>query len=267
MNYYNIANSIRKSILKIIFEAKTGHLGGSLSCVDILVVLFFGKILKFNAKKPDLKTRDRIIVSKGHATAAFYSILAELGYIKKLELKSYCKNNTRLATHLSKKVPGVEADTGSLGHGLGIACGIAYSAKIDKKKYWTYVLISDGELYEGSVWEALLFAGHHYLRNLIVIVDRNNQIVLDKTEECIKLNPLKNKFKSFGFETFEVNGHSFKDLEKIFKKIKKIKSNKPKIVIANTIKGKGVSFMEKNIRWHHSVPQEHEYIKAVNELS
>lgn len=266
MNYSNISKTIRKSILKIIFNAKTGHIGGSMSCVDILVVLYFGKYIKFNPKKPKLADRDRVIISKGHATAAFYSILAKLGYIKKKELITYCKNNTRLATHLSKKVPGVEVDTGSLGHGLGIGCGIAFSAKLDKKKYITVVLISDGELYEGSVWEALLFAGHHKLDNLIVIVDRNNQIVLDTTENCLKLNPLDKKFKSFGFKTFTINGHSYVELQKVFKNIKNNPSKKPIAIIANTIKGKGVSFMEKNIKWHHAVPQVSEYLKAIKEL-
>jgi transketolase len=267
MNYTEKAKEIRKSILKMVFEAKTGHIGGSMSCVDILVSLFYGKHLIFNSKKPKLVSRDRLIISKGHATAAFYSILAHLGYIKKSELKTYCKNNTRLATHLSQKVPGVEFDTGSLGHGLGVACGIAFSARLDKKKYKTFALISDGELYEGSIWEALLFAGHHKLTNLVIIIDRNKQIVMDKTEDCIKLNPLEKKIKSFGYSTVSINGHSYNDLNKTFKKIKKKKLKKPLVIIANTIKGKGVSFMEKNIKWHHAVPKKEEYNNAVKELS
>ena len=262
-----ISKKIRKTILNTIYTAKTGHIGGSLSCVDILISLYFGKHLKFDPKKPKLEDRDRLIVSKGHATAAYYSVLAHLGFIKISELQTYCRNNTRLATHLSGSVPGVEFDTGSLGHGLGIACGLAYSAKIDKKKYKVFALISDGELYEGSVWEALLFASHYKLNNLVIIVDRNNQIVMDKTEDCIKLNPLEKKFKSFGYKTFQVNGHSFKDLDKVFKKIRKKKNSPPTVVIANTIKGKGISFMEKNVKWHHAVPQKEEFEKALKELS
>ena len=266
MNLKSISKKIRKTILNTIYTAKTGHIGGSLSCVDILISLYFGKHLKFDPKKPKLKDRDRLIVSKGHATAAYYSVLAHLGFIKISELQTYCRNNTRLATHLSGSVPGVEFDTGSLGHGLGIACGLAYSAKIDKKKYKVFALISDGELYEGSVWEALLFASHYKLNNLVIIVDRNNQIVMDKTEDCIKLNPLEEKFKYFGYKTFQINGHSFKDLDRVFKKIMKKKNSPPTVVIANTIKGKGISFMEKNVKWHHAVPQKEEFEKALKEL-
>lgn len=267
MDLKSISKKIRKTILNTIYTAKTGHIGGSLSCVDILISLYFGKHLKFDPKKPKLKDRDRLIVSKGHATAAYYSVLAHLGFIKISELQTYCRNNTRLATHLSGSVPGVEFDTGSLGHGLGIACGLAYSAKIDKKKYKVFALISDGELYEGSIWEALLFASHYKLNNLVIIVDRNNQIVMDKTEDCIKLNPLEKKFKSFGYKTFQINGHSFKDLDRVFKEIRKKKNPSPTIVIANTIKGKGISFMEKNVKWHHAVPQKDEFEKALKELS
>ena len=266
MNLKSISKKIRKTILNTIYTAKTGHIGGSLSCVDILISLYFGKHLKFDPKKPKLKDRDRLIVSKGHATAAYYSVLAHLGFIKISELQTYCRNNTRLATHLSGSVPGVEFDTGSLGHGLGIACGLAYSAKIDKKKYKVFALISDGELYEGSVWEALLFASHYKLNNLIIIVDRNNQIVMDKTEDCIKQKPLEKKFKSFGYKTFQINGHSFKDLDRVFKKIMKKKNSPPTVVIAYTIKGKGISFMEKNVKWHHAVPQKEEFEKALKEL-
>jgi len=267
MDFTKLSKKIRRTILNTIYVAKTGHIGGSLSCIDILISLYYGKNLKFNPKNPNFKNRDRLIVSKGHATAAYYSILAHLGFIKFSELKTYCKNKTRLAVHLSGKVPGVEFDTGSLGHGLGLACGLAYSAKIDKKKYKTFVLLSDGELYEGSVWEALLFASHHKLNNLTIIIDRNYQIVMDKTEDCIKLNPLSKKLKSFGYNTVEINGHSHKDLNNTFKKIRNMKSSKPTIIVANTIKGKGISFMEKNVKWHHSVPTEEEYHKAIKELN
>ncbi len=193
--------------------------------------------------------------------------MAHLGFIKFSELNTYCKNNTRLATHLSERVPGVEFDTGSLGHGLGIACGLAYSAKLDKKKYKVFTLISDGELYEGSIWEALLFAGHHKLTNLIIIIDRNKQIVMDKTENCIKIDPLRKKLTAFGFNVHEIDGHSFDDLDRSFRKTKQKKGNSPNIIIANTVKGKGISFMEKNLKWHHSVPQKDEYERACKELT
>ncbi len=267
MDFIKLSKKIRTTILKTIYFAKTGHIGGSLSCIDILIALYYGKHLKFNTRNPNLKDRDRLIISKGHATAAFYSLLAHLGFIKFSELKTYCKNNTRLATHLSGKVPGVEFDTGSLGHGLGIACGIAYSAKIDKKKYKTFVLLSDGELYEGSVWEALLFASNYKLNNLVIIIDRNYQIVMDRTEECMKLDPLDKKIKSFGYETITIDGHSYKDLNRALAKAKKTKNLRPLVIIANTIKGKGISFMEKNVKWHHAVPQKLEYEKALKELA
>ena len=160
----------------------------------------------------------------------------------------------------------MEFDTGSLGHGLGIGCGLAYSARLNKEKYKTYVLISDGELYEGSTWEALLFANNFKLNNLIIIVDRNKQIVMDKTEDCMILDPVADKLRSFGFNTIETDGHSIKKLNEVFKKIKKLKNIKPTAIIANTIKGKGVSFMEGNVKWHHSVPNQEEYEKAKAEL-
>ena len=264
--YKQLSLAIRKTILDTIYHAKHGHIGGSFSCIDILITLYFGKYIKFNPKKPNLKNRDRFILSKGHATAGFFSLLAHLGFISFKELKTYCKNNTRLGSHPSHLIPGVEFDTGSLGHGLGISCGIAYSAKIDKKNYKTIVLISDGELYEGSTWEALLFASHYKLNNLVIIIDRNSQIVMDHTEDCIKLNPLEEKIKSFGFKTITINGHSYKELTKTFDKIKKIKFKKPLVIIAKTIKGKGVSFMESNVKWHHAIPNENEYKMASKEL-
>ena len=177
MNFPKISKEIRKLILNTIYDSKAGHIGGSLSCVDILISLYFGDFLRFNAKDPNMENRDRLIVSKGHASVAYYSVLTKLGFISKKKLATYCRNNTHLATHLSSKVPGVEFDTGSLGHGLGVSCGIAFSAKRDKKKYKIACLISDGELYEGSTWEALLFASHHQLVNLTIIIDRNKQIV------------------------------------------------------------------------------------------
>ena len=266
MNFIKKSKEIRKSILNIIYNSKSGHIGGSFSCVDILIALYYGKNLKFNSKNPKLENRDRLIVSKGHASAAFYSLLSHLGFFKKSELKKYCKNNTILATHLSRKVPGVEFDTGSLGHGLGVSCGIAFSAKLDKKNFKTFVLISDGELYEGSTWEAILFANNFKLNNLIIIIDRNKQIVMDRTEDCIKLDTLKKKLISFGCNTLEVDGHSYQSLNKIFKKIKLSKNIGPTAIIANTIKGKGISFMEGNTKWHHAIPTPLEYEKGLQEL-
>jgi transketolase len=259
-----LSKKIRLTILETIYNSKTGHIGGSLSCIDILIVLFFKKIIFFNSKKPKLQNRDRFILSKGHATAALYSLFAHLKYISFRELKTYCKNNSRLGSHPSHLVPGVEIETGSLGHGLPIACGIAYAALKDKKKFNVFVLISDGELFEGSVWESFIFASHQNLSNLIIIIDNNNQIVMDYSKDTGDLNNLKKRFSTFNFVVEEVNGHDHFKLEKVLRKSKKNK--KPTIILANTIKGKGVSFMEKNTKWHHSIPSNEEYIMAKREI-
>ena len=259
-----LSKKIRSTILEIIYNAKTGHIGGSFSCIDILIVLFFKKIIFFDPKKPKLQNRDRFILSKGHATAALYSLFAYLKYISFKELKTYCKNNSRLGTHPSHLVPGVEIETGSLGHGLPIACGIAYAALKDKKQYKVFVLISDGELFEGSVWESFIFASHQNLNNLIIIIDNNNQIVMDYSRDAGDLNNLKKRLSTFNFVVEEIDGHDYSILEKVLKKSKK--NNKPTIILANTVKGKGVSFMEKNKKWHHSVPSNEEYIMAKREI-
>ena len=266
MNLTNKAKEIRELIIKTIFNSKSGHIGGSLSCLDILVSLYFGKNLRIKSSHPNDENRDRLIVSKGHASAAVYSVLASRGFFNKKMLKRYCKNNSYLSSHLSKKVPGVEFDTGSLGHGLGIGCGIAFSAMKDRKNYKVFVICSDGELYEGSTWEAILFAQQKKLKNLILIIDRNNQIVMDKTEDCIKLDPLEKKFLSFGFNAQTIDGHDFKQIDKAIKIAKTGKYKKPQVIIAKTIKGKGVAFMEKEVKWHHSVPNQNEFIKALKIL-
>ncbi len=263
-NLKKLSKKIRLTILDTIFNAKTGHIGGSFSCIDILIVLFFGKILLFDPKKPKLKIRDRFILSKGHATAALYSLFAHLKFISFKELKTYCKNNSRLGSHPSHLVPGVEIETGSLGHGLPIACGIAFAALQDKQNFKVFVLISDGELFEGSVWESLIFASHQKLKNLVIIIDNNNQIVMDRSKDVGDLNHLKKRLSSFNFKIDEIDGHDYTSLNRSLKKSKK--NNKPTIILANTIKGKGVSFMEKNTKWHHSIPNVEEYKKASKEL-
>jgi transketolase len=263
-NIKQLSKKIRLTILETIYRAKTGHIGGSFSCIDILIVLFFKKIIFFNPIKLKMKNRDRFILSKGHATAALYSIFAHLKLIRFEELNTYCSNNSRLGSHPSHLVPGVEIETGSLGHGLPISCGIAYAALKDKKKFKIYTLISDGEIFEGSTWESFIFASHHKLNNLVIIIDNNNQIVMDYSKKIGDFNNLKNKLTSFNFNVFEIDGHNLLSLEKTLKKSKR--SKKTTVIIANTIKGKGVSFMEKNIKWHHSIPNEEEYLLAKNEL-
>lgn len=265
MNYTKIAKKIRKNIIEIIYQSRHGHIGGSLSCTDILVALYFSDVLKINKQNLKNKNRNKFIMSKGHATAAIYSTLYNLGIITLKTLKSYNKNNSYLATHTSSKVPGIEFDTGSLGHGLGISCGMAYSAKLNKKNNQIFCLISDGELFEGSIWEAIIFASNFKLNNLTIIIDNNKQIVMDKLNNTLNFNSLLQKMESFNFNCFEVNGHDISSLIKVFKK-SKIKRTRANIVICNTIKGKGISFMEGNLKWHHSIPNEEEYKLAIREL-
>ena len=246
------ALQIRIDILNAIKKAKKGHIGGSYSIVEILVALYYGKIIQFDSKNPKSEKRDRLLLSKGHAGVALYAVLADLGFFPKEEM-NFLNNKKMLGEHPDQFIPGIEFVSGSLGHGLGIGCGLAYLYKkknIDKK---VYVVISEGELYEGSTWEALLFAAHHKLDNLNIIIDENSLIILGNTDNCLKLDPIKNKIEGFGFEVIEVDGHNLDELDNAFSK----KTDKSKIVLAKTIKGKGFSIMENKAHWH--------YWNAINE--
>tara|TARA_B100000674_G_C37891004_1_gene938977 strand:+ start:448 stop:1260 length:813 start_codon:yes stop_codon:yes gene_type:complete len=265
-NLKKLANEIRISILKTVYKTSHGHIGGSLSCADILCSLYFGDIINFSKRNQNSNLRDRFFLSKGHATVALYVTLQKLGMFSKESLSSYAKNNSYFATHTSKKIPGVEFDTGSLGHGLGVACGLAFSAKLKKEKFHIFCLISDGELFEGSIWEALIFASNNFLNNLTIIIDNNHQIVMDKTEKNLNLEPIFIKMKSFNFNCYEIDGHNLNALVKTLKKTKNTKNINCNLVICNTIKGKGISFMEKNTKWHHAIPNKNEYEIAIKEL-
>jgi transketolase len=249
------AKAIRNSILDTIVCANKGHIGGSFSCTDVLVALYYGGFLRYEVSDPENSDRDRLILSKGHSCAALYSVLADLGFISHDKLKEFCQDGTDLGGHPDRSIPGIEADTGSLGHGLGIGAGLALSAKLNKKDFRTVVLLGDGECYEGSVWEAANFASHYKLNNLTAIVDRNGQCVTDFIQECNDLEPFADKWKAFGWEVRNINGHSFKDLLGVFSDFRSRDSQKPLMIIADTVKGKGVSFMERKIPWHHSVPK------------
>ena len=261
------ARWVRRQALEMVVSAGKGHIGGALSCTDILVALYYGGILRVDPHRPDWADRDRFILSKGHSCVALYSVLADLGFFPVAELGSFCQKGSRLGGHPDRNIPGIEADTGSLGHGLGIAAGLALSAKIDKKERQTVVLVGDGESYEGSVWEAAMFAGHHGLDNLTAIVDRNQQCVTDFTEDCNRLEPLADKWKAFGWDVRDVDGHSFAELLGAFKDFRSRRSSRPLVLIASTIKGKGVSFMERTLVWHHSVPAGEELKIARQELA
>jgi transketolase len=259
---------IRLQVLDMIVEAKKGHIGGAFSCTDILVSLYYGGILRIDPAHPKWEERDRFILSKGHSGSALFAILADLGFFERDALATYCKNGTFLGGHPDRRVPGIEVDTGSLGHGLGIGAGMALGAKLNAEDHRIFVLLGDGECCEGSVWEALIFANHHKLGNLIIIIDRNSQCVLDYTEDCSSLDPLTSKLEAFGCDVKEVNGHAFDELLDALSRRNLRKSlTRPLAIVANTIKGKGVSFMERIIKWHHSVPNVEEYAIAKAELS
>jgi transketolase len=264
-NLQNNAKEIRKIILNMIYRSKSSHIGSAFSIVDILTALYF-ETLNIDPKNSHNKTRDRFILSKGHACTALYATLGLKGFFPISKLDEYGKDNTKIAGHITLgSLPGIEATAGSLGHGLSIGAGMALAAKKDNKKYKIFVLVGDGECNEGSVWEAILFASQFKLDNLILIIDKNNQQGLGSTQDIMNINPLPEKLKSFGWEVKEVDGHDINDLIKTFKNLP-FKQNKPSAIIAHTIKGKGVSFMENNIDWHYRPPNDDQYKLALSEL-
>ena len=259
------AKKIRNHVVDMCSRGGSSHVGSSLSIVDILSVLYL-QVLKFDLINDKWSERDRFILSKGHAGSAVYATLAECGFFPLEDLENHYKNGSKFSGHISHKdIPGIEVSTGSLGHGLGIGVGIAYSARIQNKNFKTFVLLSDGELDEGSNWEAFLFISHHKLNNLITIIDYNKLQSLGTVSSTLELEPLVNKFEAFGFKVFDINGH---DHQVIFKSLKNaLGSSKPCILLCNTIKGKGVSFMENSVLWHYRTPQGEEYKLAKKELS
>lgn len=261
------AASIRSQVLEMVVSANKGHIGGAFSCADILTALFYGGILRYRADDPRWEARDRFIMSKGHSGIALYAILADLGFFPSPVLGTFGRNKTRLGGHPDRNIPGIEADTGSLGHGLGIAAGLALAARLDNRNYLTVVLLGDGECYEGSVWEASLFAGHHQLNKLIAIVDRNGQCATDFTENCSGLEPFADKWRAFQWEVREVDGHSLEALLDLFRSLRDRESPKPLVVIAQTIKGKGASFMERKVEWHHGIPNDEQLEQARREIT
>jgi transketolase len=261
-NYKQLANKIREHSLLMVHRAKASHIGSALSIADILAVLY-GGVLDFDKDDPRFESRDRFILSKGHACVAVYSALAEIGFIPLSELETYGEDFSWLMNHISHKVPGVEFSTGALGHGLPYGVGKALAAKIQKKPWKVFVLLSDGEMDEGSNWEALMFAAHHNLVNLTAIIDYNKLQSLDSIKNTLDLEPLSSKLKAFGSTVIEVDGHNFTELYDAFKDNDVIG---PKVVIANTVKGKGVSFMENKVEWHYKNPNDAELSEALDEL-
>jgi transketolase len=260
------AKELRKKIIRIVSVAKASHLGSAYSVLDIILYLY-SRVLKINPKKPRAEDRDRFILSKGWGASALYVVLADKGFFPKKELDTYCMDGSRLVgiTTMSG-VPGMEATTGSMGHGLPVGAGMALAGKKKKSKRRVFVVISDGELDEGSTWEAILFAGHNHLDNLTVIVDYNGWQSFGRTKDVLGLDPIPGKFEAFGWSATEADGNDFTSLEKALKTIP-LKKNKPTAIIAHTVKGKGVSFIEDRNEWHYKYPSPAEVDLALKELS
>lgn len=257
---------IRRRSFRMAYEAQMGHPGGDFSAADILATIYFG-VLRFDPKEPNDPSRDRFVMSKGHCTGAYYAALASAGFFPEPELETYMKPLSRLNGHPNRNyLPGVETNTGPLGHGLPVALGVAIAGQIDGADFRTFVLTGDGELQEGSNWEAALNAGHRRLANLTVIVDRNRLQQGSRTEETAALDPLDEKWRSFGWHVEIINGH---DVESIYEVLSASPEGrtKPLCVVANTIKGKGVSFMQDNVGWHHGVPTREQFEQAMRELT
>jgi transketolase len=257
------ATRTRRSVVTMISEAGMGHVGGDFSVTDILTTLFTG-VLRIDPENPTWDERDRFILSKGHCAASFYSTLAYSGYFSPSELKTFMQPLSALNGHPNRnKVPGVESNTGPLGHGLPVGVGQAIAAKLQKTPSRIFVVLGDGEMQEGSNWEALMAAAHRSLDNLTIVVDRNRLQQGDRTEETNRLEPLVDKLSSFGWEVREINGHDYLALLGAFAPSS---TGKPVAIVANTIKGKGVSFMEDRVEWHHKVPSAEQVKQALVEL-
>ena len=260
------ARKIRRDIVKMVYQAGSGHPGGSLSVTDILTYLYFEELKNISSDNPQNPDRDRFILSKGHCAPALYSCLANRGFFPVEDLSTFRNINSYLQGHPDRnKVPGVDMTTGSLGQGLSCANGMAIAGKMDKKNYRVYCVLGDGEIEEGQVWEAAMASAKYKLDNLCVIVDNNNLQIDGTIEEVMSSYPIDEKFRSFGFEIIKIDGHDIEEILKAFEVAKNVKG-KPICIIAKTIKGKGVSYMENQVSWHGKAPNEEQYLQALNEL-
>lgn len=258
-----VAQDIRRLSLQMVHDAKSSHIGSCLSIADILAVLY-SDVMKYSPHEPHATSRDRFILSKGHACAAVYSVLGLAGFYPLSDLREYGQNDSIFMTHISHKVPGVEFSTGSLGHGLPYGVGKALALKLAGGDSRVFVLLGDGELDEGTTWEASLFANHNHLDNLVAIVDRNRLQSLEDTEKTLRLDPLKDKFEALGWHVLLVDGHNHQELRDVLQETSKYE--KPVMVIAETTKGKGVSFMEGTVAWHYKSPNSDQLAAALREL-
>ena len=260
-----MAKEVRKDVLRMLAEAGSGHTSGSLSCVDIITALYYYK-LQHDPKNAKWADRDRFVLSKGHACPTLYAVLARRGFFPSEELMNLRKRGSILQGHASLVTPGCEASTGSLGQGLSIANGIALSARLDKRDYRVYCLIGDGEQDEGQIWEAAMTSAHYKIDNLCVIVDYNKQQIDGWTSDVMNLEPIKDKWAAFGWNVIEVDGHDFKQLMDAYDKVELVKG-KPSVIIAHTVKGKGVSFIEKNaVAYHGTAIKKADLDKAIKEI-
>lgn len=257
------AQWVRLEVLKAAVKSGKAHIGGTFSAVELLVVLYYGNVLKFKIDDPSWKNRDRFFLSKGHACTALYAIFRDLGIISNSLYATYGKNRG-LGGQLEITIPGIDFNTGSIGHSVGVCAGVALAAKLDGKNYKAYTIIGDSELYEGSIWEAIIFASEHKLNNLIVIIDRNRLMVTDEIDDTGLYKDFKKKILAFGWSYFEADGHNFSSLISTLIKVRKAKN--PTLIVANTVKGKGVSFMENNIKWHNANLSDDEIKRAKEEI-
>lgn len=257
-----LAARIRRSALQMVYTAKASHIGSALSIADIVAVLY-GTIMELDPLNPSNPTRDRFVLSKGHACVAIYAVLADLGFFPLSDLNTYGNDHSKLMNHVSHAVQGVEFSTGSLGHGLPYGVGKALGARIKKMSWRTFVLLGDGEMDEGSNWEALMFAAHHKLDNLIAIIDYNKIQSMDTVSNTLGLEPLADKLNAFGCVVKEIDGH---DHEQLITAYSSYSESKPLVIIAHTVKGKGVSFMENKVEWHYKNPDDIQLSRALSEL-
>lgn len=256
---------LRREIFEMVIRQQSGHIPSSFSCVETLVALYYGGVARIFPGQPHHPDRDRIIVSKGHAAASQYPILADLGFFPKEELAKFTQPDGLLGMYADIRVPGIEGISGSLGHGPGMAAGFCLAARADRQNHRSFVILGDGECYEGSIWETAMFAAHHKLDNLVTIVDRNQLCILGRTEDLMGLGDLAAKWTSFGWATIEVDGHDIDALLAAFAHVGKT-DGKPLCIIANTIKGRGISFMEGRAEWHNRMPSAEQVAQARAEL-
>jgi len=259
------AKELRKTVLEMCIKAGTGHVTSCFSCVEILVALYYGGVLKHDPKNPKWKDRDRFLLSKGQASPLLYAILADRGFFPKEDLETFCQPGGKFGVHLQNDVPGVECTFGSLGNGLGIAAGMALAAKKNRQNHMVYVLLGDAECYEGAIWEAAMFASHNRLNNLVAIIDRNHLGVTDWTESMLALEPLEEKWTSFGWAAGNTSGHN-KNILGVFRELEFRRNNIPTVIIANTTKGGGLSFMSNDPKWHGLAPSGEDAERARKEL-